>query len=137
MGVVRRGGVPPRGTLRKCAAHTPRSAKKTPLPPPRHHPTQEPSPSPRSPLPSFPHPLPRQHRSSPASLHNLTDMKTTSSSPQMPLPMGINPKPAHEPLTLDQKIARLRDEVARRTTLIEKSRARARFVMGEMVLDDP
>jgi hypothetical protein len=65
-------------------------------------------------------------------------MKTTSAtSQQMPLPMGIESKPAHAPTTLEQKLARIRDEIACKTTLIEKSQSRARFLIGEIVLDSP
>jgi len=64
-------------------------------------------------------------------------MKTKTSSPQMPLPIGIEPKPVHQPITLEQKIAKIRDEIATKTSRIKKSRARARYLIGEIVLDNP
>lgn len=55
----------------------------------------------------------------------------------MPLP-GINsPKAAHEPTNLEQKLARVRDAMAKRASTLEKARSRARFLVGEIVLENP
>jgi hypothetical protein len=51
--------------------------------------------------------------------------------------MGTQQRPAHQPTKVDQKIARLRDSIATKITGLERSLARAHFVVGKIMLSNP
>ena len=56
----------------------------------------------------------------------------------MPLPIGAQTaSPAPELESIRHRLEKIRDDVAKRISDLEKSRSRARFVVGEIVLDDP
>ena len=51
--------------------------------------------------------------------------------------MGTRSNTAHASDKMEQDLARLRDSIAETKTRLEKSKARAHFAVGKMILEDP
>jgi hypothetical protein len=62
---------------------------------------------------------------------------TSTTSPQMPLPMGTQSNPPPASNKMEQDLARIRDSIAERMSRLEKSMARAHFTVGKIVLQEP
>ena len=54
-----------------------------------------------------------------------------------PRPDHNVPQPTDDLAQYDQRLAKLRDEVSRKSAVLERSLARAHYLMGEIVLKNP